>query len=323
MFDVEDLKDLLVIRVALVVGLLVLVVLGLMFQDKINAFLRRGNKSPTAAADVLVPSIVNGELILPKVIKDDNPGSNNLAFLSRLGVISANLIGVYDQQKKELSAIRIIGEAANSGSKTVDGISPVVRFFDKGDKVVGQKIGKLTPGFDFYGASPNDKTYYDVTVDSPPTSDKLEIVLNVASATTSAIFEPLKILSRNIEVKTATYQGPAEPTSSAAGAASVSAISSTSAKTAPPVEPEKIEYFTVTGSVINTLSSPISDISVYAWVRDKENKVFSFTRQDFKNDLLPTGEKLDFRLNLLPFKTNAAYDSYEVAAWGKEYKLNL
>lgn len=313
-------KNHLVLRVAAVIVLLLIVILGLMFQDKINALLRFGNKIAKTSPDVLVPSIVNGELVLPKVLNNPNNGGG-LSQLSRLGVISANLIGIYDAQQQKITAIRIIGETANTGTQTVDGISPVIRFYDTDGNIVGQKVGTLTTGFDFLGVTPNDKTYYDVTVSDPPISDKLEIVLNVSSSTASANFEPLKILNRNIEVKTATYQGgnltntQTATNSTASHSADVATSSATS--------PNQIEYYTVTGSVYNPLGSPISDIAVYAWVKDSEGKVFSFSRQDFKNDLIPSGDKIDFHLNLLPLKSGEKYDTYEVAAWGKEYRLNL
>lgn len=314
----EKIRPLLVVRVALVMGLLIFIILGLIFQDKISHFFRLGNKSGTPQNEVLVPTIVNGELVLPKVVGDmDSGNSGSLTFLSRLGVISANLIGVYDQQKQQLAAIRIIGEAANLGRQTVSSISPVIRFYDASGKSVSQKLGKLSSGYDFLGISPNDKSYYDVTVDEPPASDKLEIVLNTLSATDSAIVEPLKIASRSIELKLARYQNSSPPQAVESGSESASATPSA----APPQE--EVQYFTVTGSVINIFPNPVSDISIYAWVKDKENKVYSFARQDFKNDLLMSSDKIEFRLNLLPLKNGEIYDSYEVAAWGKQYRLGL
>jgi DUF971 family protein len=139
-----------------------------------------------------------------------------------------------------------------------------------------------------------------VTVDSPPAADRLEIVLNVSSATEAASFDELKIASRSMEVKTATYQGEATESGG-----------------------EKVEYYSVAGSVVNILSDPVSDITIYSWARNKEGKVFAFNRQDFKNDLLMAGDKIDFRILLLPLKIEGEFDSYEVAAWGKRYRLAI
>lgn len=292
-------------------GLLVgaVLVLGVVFRGKIGSFFQ--NKGSVAGTmDVAIPSIINGELVLPKLATGSAVSA--LGGQARLGIVSANLIGIADPsansgQANRLSAIRILGEVSNIGEKIVDSVSPVVRFIDANGKVIGQKIGRLSTNWNFFGVIPGEKTLYDVTVDSPPQADKLEIVLNASSATDSAIFDVLKIASRSMEIKTATYQGSG---SSDQGSESGSIG-------------EKVEYYSVTGSVVNTLTDPISDITIYSWARDKEGKVFAFNRQDFKNDLLALGEKIDFRILLLPLKSGEQYDSYEVAAWGKRYRLNL
>jgi len=277
---------------------------GLVFRNKIvGLFPNKGAVS--GATDVSLPTIINGELVLPKLATGS--AISTLGNKARLGIISANLIGIQDSQTQKLSAIRILGEVSNIGEKIVDGMSPLVRFIDKNGKTIGQKIGRLSTGWEFFGIVPGEKTLYDVTVDSPPDADRLEIVLNAASATDSALFEQMKIASRSVEVKTATYQG------SGGGAQATESAG----------KGEKVQYYSVTGSVVNTLSDPVSDITIYSWARDKEGKVFAFNRQDFKNDLLAVGGKLDFRILLLPLKNGEEYDSYEVAAWGKRYKLNL
>ncbi|MBI4099705.1 hypothetical protein HY440_01735 [Candidatus Microgenomates bacterium] len=250
--------------------------------------------------DVAIPTIINGELVLPQVATPAGDLNQNLGkAMTRLGVISANLVPIVGTDQK-LTGIRILGEMTNVGDKVIIGASPVVRFFDTTGKVLASKIGHYSAGWDFFGIGPSEQTLYDVTVDNPPTADKLEIVLNVAAASDSAVFDELKVASRSMEVKTASYQGNA---SDSAG--------------------EKVEYYSVSGSVVNALLDPVSDIAIYAWVKDKDNKVYAFARQDFKNDLLASGEKLDFKITLLPLKTGETYDSYVVAAWGKRYRLNL
>lgn len=311
----EQFKNLLVIRVVIVILLFFVIAIGLIFQDSISSFLRKNNKSLKSETDVSVPTIINGNLILPKIISttDNSQKSGGLQMMGRLGVISANLIGVYDEKQKQLTGIRVIGEAANLGSQIVNGFSAVVRFYDAENRVVGQKVGRLSNGYDYFGIMPNDKSYYDVTVDNPPTSEKLEIVLNTTSSTPSALFEPLKIASRALEKKLATINQPTPEASSSSEA--------TPSATPTPAPEEKVEYYTVSGSVMNLKTSPISDITIYAWAKGNDNKVFTFGRQDFKNDLLLPGDKIDFKINLLPFKGDVTLESYEIAAWGKEYKL--
>lgn len=275
------------IGIALVVGLWI-------FRAKIvPANLTPAKKD--AVIDVSVPTIINGQLVLPKIATESDlteQSTVNLGKRANLGVISANLVPIVDQQK--LTGLRILGEMANIGEQTVIGISPVIRFFDVDGKTLAQKIGRISGTWNFFGLSPQEKTLYDITVDNPPQAEKLEIVLNVSSASDSAIFEELKLASRGAEIKTA---------SDSAG--------------------QVVEYYSVSGQVVNTLEDPVSDIAIYAWVRNKEGKVFSFNRQDFKNDLLTPGNKIDFKITLLPFKNNETMDSYEVAAWGKRYRLNL
>ncbi len=249
--------------------------------------------------EVSLPTIINGELVLPKVTTDSSLPQNALANQPRIGVVSANLIAIAGQDQ-QITGIRILGEMVGLGTKVVTEVSPVIRFFDANGAVLGQKIGHYSSGWNFFGLGNGEKSVYDVTVDNPPQADKLEIVLNAATASDSAIFDQLKIASRSLEVKTANYQGEATDSAS-----------------------ESVEYYSVSGAVVNTLTDPISEISIYAWGRDKEGKVFAFSRQDFKNDLLIAGDKIDFKITLLPLKSNEVYDSYEVAAWGKRYQLNL
>lgn len=281
--------------------LLLLVVLALVGAAVFFLWPRQINlKKEGKITDVSFPAIVGGELILPKVATTAGSlGSTFNKTTARLGVNSANLIGIFDSSQK-LSALRIIGEMTNVGTKVISVISPYVRFLDKDGGVVGQKIGRTTDNFTLFDVLPGTTTYYDVMVDSPPVADKLEIILNVVSSSDSAMFDSLKIASRSVEIKTATYQGSA---SDSAG--------------------QKVEYYSVSGRVVNTLSDPVSDISIYAWIKDKDDKVFAFARQDFKNDLLATGDKVDFKINLLPLKVDEKLDVYEVAAWGKRYRLSL
>ncbi|MCL4390183.1 MAG: hypothetical protein M1484_02035 [Patescibacteria group bacterium] len=249
-------------------------------------------------SDVAVPTIINGNLVLPKV----TAGASNLGSVgAKLGVVSANLVPVMDQQSQQVTAIRIIGEMQNTGTGVVTGISPQLRFLDSAGNVVAQKIADLTTGYSVFGVGPGETTVYDVSVPNPPSSDKLEIILNVSQASGSGAFDELKIASRSMEVKTAVAQGAAASESGT----------------------QSFDYYTVTGSVINVLSDPVSDISVYAWVKDEAGKVFAFAKQDFPNDLVSPREKLDFRINLLPLRTDEKYDSYEVAAWGKRYLIDL
>ncbi len=316
-------RKMMVLRVFGVALIAFAAILGLVYQEAIARKLKF--KSATRVGqqqsqDVFAPSIIDGELVLPKV--SGKVGENNFGGgigKARLSVQSANLLAVFDQQTQKLSAIRIIGEVLNVGQKIVSEVSSVVRFYDKDGKVVAQKVGDLAPNYTFFDLLPGEKIYYDIVVPPPESSDRLEIVLNPVSATDSATFEQLKISGRVFETKTATQQQPqvTEP----APEASSSGATESAGRTELIPELKKVEYYTVSGSIVNPFQDLVTDITVYAWVRDTEGKVFSYARQDFKNDLISPGDKVDFRMMLVPFKDGETMGQYELVAWGRRYKL--
>src|SRR3989344_4409808 len=308
-----------------IVGVMILVVLGGYYW---LGFYGKGAKEQREVGKVEVtrPTIVNGELVLPKV----GAASGSLSD-GKIGVLSANLFGVFDPSAGSLRSdsgqagqgpsagltpklvgIRILGEIENRASGKIDGLSPVVRFLDQEGKVMGQKVGRLTPGFGFLGFMPQEKTVYDVMVEDPLQADKLEIIINSAPGE-GGKFEPLKVAGRNIEVKTARYQGGQDASASGGPVGSEGEMTEAT--------PPEIEYYTVSGQAENGLVDAVTEITVYAWVKGAGGEVFSFGRQDFGSDLVNPGEKVDFRINLVPFKADEIYDSYAVAVWGRRYKL--
>lgn len=330
-FSTTSAKEFLLARKMMVlrvfgVGLVAfLAILGLVYQEAIAKKLPFKVTSETATQsampDVAIPSIINGELVLPRV--SGKVGENNLGGgvgKARLSVQSANLLAVFDPQTQKLSQIRVIGEVLNIGQKIVTEVSPVVRFYDKLGKQISQKVGDLSPNYRFFDLIPGDRTYYDVLVVPPESSDRLEIVLNPVTATDSAQFEQLKISGRQFDTKTATQEAP-KAVEESTPEASESGATESAKEVATTPEPKKVEYYSVSGSVLNPFQDLITDISIYAWVKNSEGKVFSFARQDFKNDLISPGDKVDFKLTLVPFKNDETMASYELVAWGRRYKL--
>ncbi len=282
-------------RTYFVISFIFLLSLGVftLFYFKKTASTTKDQKTP----DVTLPTIINGELVLPNnQTKNDDSNLNKIASNGQLAITSANLVAIFDQSNK-LTGIRIVGETTNIGDKYVSSVSPVVRFFDNAGELVSQKIAHLTSTFDFHDLAPKDKTLYDVTVDSPPTSDRVEVFFNTISSSDSAIFEPLKIASRSLETKTTTT-GASE-----------------SAQT--------VEYYVATGKVVNPFNTNVSDIVVYAWTKNSEGKVFGIGQADYKNDLIAPGQAVDFSIMVLPLQNGQKMSSYEISAWGKEYKLNF
>lgn len=349
----EKLLEFLRQRWILVLGVVIILASlgGYFFKDRILARFKEANIT-FSVPDVSRPTIINGDLVLPKVMLAQFDQATKE---SQLHVLSANLFGVFDSSGQnsqqnplappppppKLVGIRILGEMQNFGKNVISEISPVVRFFDQNDVEIAKKVGRITPGFDFFGVLPNQKTIYDIIVDDPPQADKMEIVLNVAKATSSAQFDQLKILSQSIEVKTAVQQNNTsnasnnsnvsdKSNSTSSGTATGSGVASVSGGPTgaegeitppPPTTPAEIEYYTVSGSVQNSLSDPVSDITVYVWVKDTQGHVFSFGRQDFKGDLISPKKSVDFKINLFPFKDGEKYATYVVAVWGRRYTL--
>ena len=246
---------------------------------------------------VSMPTIIDGKIVFPGQNKDlsyvENLGKK---VNSNLTVLTADLVGLYEQsQNPKLTGIRILGETKNIGAQRVSQFKPIVKFIDSDGKTVTQKIGNYSESFSFYGLDPGETTLYDISVPLPAEqlTDKLEILFNSETATPSSSYENLKIADRNFEVKTAS--------NSATG--------------------EQVEYYSVTGSVVNTFDDYLTDIIVAAWVKDKDGLVFSVGRQFFKEDLVSSGNKIDFKIPLLPLKNGFKYESYELRAWGKVFKL--
>lgn len=317
------LRRMVILRILGVALVAFMAVMGLLYQDVIARKLklkRTTNSDRTQVQEVTVPSIINGELVLPKV--SGKVGENNFGGgigKARLSVQSANLLAIFDPQTQKLQSIRVIGEVLNIGQKIVSEVSPVVRFYDVTGKAIAQKVAEFSPNYRFFDLIPGDKTYYDILVSPPESSDRLEIVLNPVVATDSAKFEQLKISGRTFETKSATQEQPKIEES--VPDASDSAATQSAENKAPAPEPKKVEYYMVSGSVINPFQDLITDITVYAWIRNAEGKVFSFARQDFKNDLISPGDKVDFKLTLVPFKNDETMYQYELVAWGRRYKL--
>lgn len=246
---------------------------------------------------VTIPTIIAGQLVLPTI--SSQPESTPASSKETLAAVSANLVGLFDQATPpKLTGIRIVGEVLNLGTKKVTAFSPVIKFLDKTGQTISQKIAQPSPNFAFFGLAPNQKTLFDVTVSQPPPADKIAIEINPQTGS-GQDFTELKIATQSLEIKTAPYS----PTST-------------------PSSPQKVEYYLVSGTVENQLADSVTAMSIFAWAKDKNDQVFALSRQDFTHDLLPQGEKIDFKILLLPIKLDTSLHSFVVSAWGKRYNTN-
>ncbi len=295
------------IRLGVVVIVLLVTAILLIWKLKFDRPKEIKNK------EVTVPSIVGGELVLPKVDIAKNLGSNlsggATLLEGQLWVLSANLVGVFKTENapkyrigtesaepsptQVLSAIRILGQMYNPGKKPVTNFIPVVRFLDNDNNLKTQKIARYSQNFDFFGLNPGDRGVYDVTVDDPPLTDKVEVVLKPQ--------ESDKNLRTPVMLKVASRSSQIEPVQMQNG--------------------ETVDTYLVTGEVVNTTETSVADILVHAYVKDDEGKVFGLASQDFKSDLIRPGETIPFKILVLPVKTDATYQETMVEVWGREYRL--
>lgn len=271
-----------------------LIVFVIIFFLAVSGFLAKKTffkKTPPTEKlpEVSFPTIINGELVLPKVSTDS--GNLLAAVPVRLAVLSANLAAVTDKDGKT-TGIRVVGEVGNLGEKYINGANAIVRFYASSSAQPIQKIARPSANWDFLTVYPQDKLLYDVTVDAPPASERLEVVFDVTSASSSAFFNQLKIASRSMEIKEASSSG------------------------------QMIQYYLAGGRVVNTFSNPISDIIIYGWAKNVEGRVFALGRTDFKNDLLNPGDGIDFKILMVPFQAEQKFLNYELSAYGKEYKFS-
>lgn len=285
-----------IIGTGIAIVILVLTIAGVFY------FTRQNKKTESkTATDVLTPTIIDGELVLPKLdlsLKRTATGSGATSLLdNQIMVISANLVGTYSQAPSaseggQLTGIRIMGEMFNPGQTRITSFLPVVRFLDSEGNLKTQKIAHYSDGYELYGLDGQTKGVYDVTVDAPPPAERIEIVLKPQDGD-KALRPPvaLKVASRSAEIKSISMNG------------------------------QPIDYYSITGEVINTTDSDVADILVNTYVKDKEGKVFGINKELFKSDLIRPGETIPFKVMVLPIQSNAVYSDFVVEVWGREYKL--
>ncbi len=256
---------------------------------------RKTTEGLPAGRQVVVPTIVNGELILPQGVKvglETAAQAGKNISEQRVYVLSANLVGVFDKEGK-LTGVRALGEIKNITGKRIEGVVPVVRFMDKDGKVLAQKIGRNNDSFDFFGLEDGETAVYDVIADEPPAdSDRIEVVFQAQENAAAKGKTALKIVNRGITPQEVQTQ-----------------------------DGKKTQVFTISGKVFNSEELAVTEITVLAYVKDKEGKILGLGRQDFKADLIPSGESIPFKIMVLPIKLDTEYDDYGVAVWGKEFRF--
>ncbi len=268
-----------------------LVTLGLVVWN-----LKSGKPGTSKNNNVSIPTIIGGELVLPevdlKLNKQSQLTGGDVLLEDQIWVMSANLVGIFKEQiasaPAQLASLRVLGEMYNPGKGPITNYLPIIRFLDGENNLLTQKLGRYSSNYELYLLEPNTKGVYDITVDDPPLSDKIEVVLKPQEG--DRTLRPpvaLKVASRSSEIQTT--QG--------------------------------YDTYLVKGEIINTTAFPVADILVNAYVLDTENKVFGVARESFKSDLIRPGETIPFKILVLPVKTDSIYEETIVEVWGREYRL--
>lgn len=328
-------------KIAILLLLLSAVVsLGFRLQTKLKGGFRPSdlpeNLEKTVLGEIDQPTIVGGELLLPKVNKNNleedklSPLPQETRQTSKIRVVSANLVGQYEQVKEEqggleaeegglenkereqvspssvptpapaikLVGLRVVGEIQNIGQKRVEAISAVVRFGDENNNFVANKLAVLTEPYEFLGLEPGETGFYDVSVPNPPESARIEIGINpIAGQSLKEDFTGLKISQKKLEEKITSL--PAQAGN----------------------QGQEMTYFEASGEIWNTEEDKnlmVQAPTVRFWLKDENGQVFGWGQKKFEADLLSSGQKLEFKFFIIPVKA-AKLAGFEVEAFGKKY----
>ena len=199
--------------------------------------------------------------------------------------------GLSSNSKLELVGVRILGEYQNVGNMTAHDVRPIIRFYDKTDRLLATKRAEPTSPFRFLPLEPNEISLYDVSVPSPPDSQKFQIELKPvppSKETASSTLSPkyLKLKEKSLEDAVAT------------------------------TETGTVNYHKFNGTMVNTSQNTLTNILVYAWLKNKDNKVFANGVKEFSHDLLAPNQELEVLMSILPTQLSEV-ESYEVKLWGE------
>ena len=194
-------------------------------------------------------------------------------------------------QKLQLVGVRILGEYQNIGNMVAHDVRPIIRFYDKTGRLLATKRAEPTSPFRFLPLEPNEISLYDVSVPSPPDSQRFQIELKPvppSKETVSSALSPkyLKLKEKNLE----------------------DAVANTEAGT--------VNYHKFNGTMVNTSQNTLTNILVYTWLKNKDGKVFADGVKEFSHDLLATNQELEVLMSILPAQLSEM-ESYEVKLWAE------
>lgn len=240
---------------------------------------------------------------------------------AQLRVISANLVGIYEQitpspqasalgeatssgsqatlsaqtsalsqPQVRLAGIRILGEIKNVGQKPAFDATPIVQFY-KNEALTATKIGQWSQGYQFVPLEPGKTSVYEVVVAEPPASQSVSIKFKpkaVPEDERSGFSSEVDLLVKERELEPASFQRGQQ----------------------------EVGYYQFKGLLTNKGTQEIVSPGIYVWLRTEEGKVVGFGGRIYENDLFMPGREMEVNLAIIPAVEDEVFD-FQVRTFGK------
>lgn len=181
---------------------------------------------------------------------------------------------------RELVGLRVVGEYQNNTTSQVDNMDITITFYDSNRQKMGAKIAKPNAPFRFLPLNPQEKTLYDLFIESPPRAETMTIQ-----------FIPH---NSNTEVSTALQVKDSQLEQS-------EAIANT----------QKITYYKYRGNIINTASKQQTKLYIAVWLKNIKGDVIGVGYKEYPADLLGPDEELAVFFPILPLR-DEPMETYEI-----------
>jgi len=261
------------------------------------------------------------EIDLPEVILNPTDITNRLQagdinLDADLKVVSANLIGIYEQPPSTadrqqpagpdsadreasseasaaailqatptpagpvLAGIRILGEVKNVSGQTISDAQVLIRYYNQQGKLIATKLGHWKEPYQFVSLPAGETVGYDVLTTKPPAAGAIVVEFEARSAENKAEFkQELFMLGRKVEPVTVDNQG------------------------------QETTYYTLSGVLVNRSQQELQTPGIYAWMKNEGGRVIGLGVHNFSADLLPPEASVSAQLNIIPVEqVNGAPD---------------
>jgi len=261
------------------------------------------------------------EIKLPQVnLSYDNSGLEDGQALgqatpsAKLQVLSANLIGIYEQQQQQrrpaigsqeadqataaaqqpkLAGVRIIGEVRNIGDETAFDANVLIHFFDENQNLINTKIGHWKEPYSFLPLKPGETNVYHDLVANPPPSASVSLSMERKEKEDSDKNKPsnkteiLKVKDKKLQPAQVSQQG------------------------------QTLKYYQFQAVLANIGNKEIVSPGLYVWMKNERGKVIGLAAKVFEADLLTPEATIEAKLNLAPVSEGEMFD-YQIKTFGQE-----